>query len=192
MRKPIRTILLEFKERDLPTPHLRGIHPPQHHPDVKKIWVLMGMRRSGKTWFAYQQIRLRQKQGFPKEMNLYINFEDDRLINFTVHDFQTILHVYFELYHQYINSKDLLFCFDEIQIIPGWEKFIRRLIDTENAQICVTGSSAQMLSKELGTTLGGRAWPQEVFPYSFKEFLNVKAAVSGSLMTPKQESILSF
>ena len=82
-----------------------------------------------------------------------------------------ILDTYFELYPHNIDNPNLFFCFDEIQVIPGWEKFIRRLIDNEKMQICVTGSSAKMLSRELGTTLGGRAWPQEVFPFSFTEFL---------------------
>jgi predicted AAA+ superfamily ATPase len=148
----------------------------------------MGMRRSGKTWSLYQEIRRRQDQGLPKEMNLYINFEDDRLSGFGIDDFQSILDVYFELYPQYIEQEGLLFCFDEIHVVPGWEKFIRRLIDTEKMQICVTGSSAGMLSKELGTTLGGRAWPQEVFPYSFSEFLAVKGIDLSSDLSAKQEA----
>ncbi len=173
LKKVIRTILIEFRERDFPNPVLREIEAPQHHPDVKKAWVLMGMRRSGKTWLAYQQMRLRQTQGLAKDTNLYINFEDDRLSDFEIGHFQMILDVYFELYPHNINNPDLFFCFDEIHIIHGWEKFIRRLIDTEKMQICITGSSAEMLSKELGTTLGGRAWPQEVFPFSFSEFLKI-------------------
>src|SRR5579862_6838528 len=124
MKDAIRAILLEFKERSLPEPLPRNIHPPDLPSDVRKVWVLMGMRRSGKTWTAYQYILHRQKQGFPKTSNLYINFEDDRLANFEVKDFQTILDVYYELYPEYINSKDLFFCFDEIHIVEGWEKFI--------------------------------------------------------------------
>jgi len=188
MRQTLRAILIEFRERDLPHPISREIRPPKHHPDVRKTWVLMGMRRSGKTWVAYQEIRRRQNSGLAKETNLYINFEDDRLAGFEVNDFQSILDVYFELYPQYMNSKDLFFCFDEIHVIPGWEKFIRRLIDTETMQICVTGSSAGMLSKELGTTLGGRAWPQEVFPYSFFEFLGLKGIDPSKAMSPKTQA----
>ncbi len=152
----------------------------------------MGMRRSGKTWMAYQHILHRQKQGFPKESNLYINFEDDRLAGFGIDDFQTLLNVYFEMYPQFANSKELFFCFDEIHVVPGWEKFIRRLIDTEQMQICITGSSAEMLSKELGTTLGGRAWSQEVFPYSFAEFLSMKGLSSPTPKSAKTESVLRY
>jgi len=188
LKQSIRSILIEFRERDLPNPILRSIEPPEHHPNVKKAWVLMGMRRSGKTWIAYQQIRLRQNKGFAKDTNLYINFEDDRLSGFEIQDFQTLLDVYFELYPQYINNPDLFFCFDEIHVVPGWEKFIRRLIDTEKMQICVTGSSAEMLSKELGTTLGGRAWPQEVFPFSFSEFLSLKEINPTGIMSSKTQA----
>ncbi len=185
LKDAIRAILIEFRERDLPKPFPRAIYPPKHSSHMRKVWVLMGMRRSGKTWVAYHYIRLREQQGLVKEKTLYINFEDDRLAGFELNDFQSILDVYFEMYPQYINSKDLLFCFDEIHIVAGWERFIRRLIDTENMQLFVTGSSAEMLSKELGTVLGGRAWPQEVFPYSFAEFLGAKGINVSKEMSPK-------
>ena len=188
MKKAIRSILLEFQERELPRPIFREISPPQHSQNVQKAWVLMGMRRSGKTWAAYQQVHLREERGLPKNTNLYINIEDDRLSGFEIHDFQSILDVYFELFPQNIHNKDLFFCFDEVHVVPGWEKFIRRLIDTEPMQICVTGSSAGMLSRELATTLGGRAWPQEVFPFSFSEFLKVHAIEPGAEMSSKTQA----
>ena len=148
----------------------------------------MGMRRSGKTWAAYQQIHLRQNQGLAKNTNLYINFEDDRLSGFEISHFQTILDIYFELYPQNIDNKDLFFCFDEIHVVAGWEKFIRRLIDTEKMQICVTGSAGDTFSKELGTTLGGRAWPQEGFPFSFSEFLRFHGIELNITMSPKTQA----
>lgn len=187
MKKAIRSILLEFQERDIPKPIFREISPPGYSKNLRKAWVLMGMRRSGKTWVAYQQIRLRQDRGLAKDTNLYINFEDDRLAGFKISDFQYILDVYFELYPKNIDNNDLFFCFDEIHVVPGWEKFIRRLIDNEKMQICVTGSSAEMLSKELGTTLGGRAWPQEVFPFSFSEFLRMHKIEPGKEMSHKTQ-----
>jgi predicted AAA+ superfamily ATPase len=179
-----------YISRDFRRFYVAATNPPDLPSDVRKVWVLMGMRRSGKTWTAYQYILHRQKQGFPKTSNLYINFEDDRLANFEVKDFQTILDVYYELYPENINSKDLFFCFDEIHIVEGWEKFIRRLIDTEQMEICVTGSSAEMLSKELGTALGGRAWSQEIFPYSFLEYIALKGLDSTLPKSSKTESLI--
>ncbi len=171
----------------------RDIRPPKHAEGVRKAWVLMGMRRSGKTWALYHEMRLRQAEGMAREKNLYLNFEDDRLSGFVLEDFQSILDVYFDLYPEYVESKDLFFCFDEIQIIPGWEKFIRRLIDTESCQVCVTGSSANMLSQELGTVLGGRAWSQEVFPFSFAEFLRFKGEnISNVIEARREPRIKSF
>jgi len=188
IKKAIRLILMEFQERDFPTPILRETLPSELFKNLNKAWVLMGMRRSGKTWTAYQQIRSRLNQGFAKDTNLYINFEDDRLSGFKINHFQLILDIYFELYPQNIDNPNLFFCFDEIHIILGWEKFIRRLIDTEKMQICVTGSSAEMLSKELGTTLGGRAWPQEVFPFSFFEFLKFHGIEPNIAMSSKAQA----
>jgi uncharacterized protein len=190
IKQVIRSILLEFQQRDLPKLILRDISPPHSPPDVKKAWVLIGMRRSGKTWTAYQQMLLRQNSGLPKNTNLYINFEDDRLIGFEARDFQTILDIYFELFPQNINHPNLFFCFDEIQGIVGWEKFIRRLLDTETMQLCITGSSAAMLSKELGTALGGRAWTQEIFPFSFSEFLSFHNLSFDSHATSKTQSLI--
>jgi hypothetical protein len=91
-----------------------------------------------------------------------------------------------------IDKKDLFFCFDEIHVVPGWEKFIRRLIDTEDMQICITGSSAEMLSKELATTLAGRAWTQEVFPFSFVEYLKFFKIEKNQNRTSKIESKIKF
>lgn len=188
IKKALRSILLEFQERELSMPVPRNIQPPEALKAVRKAWVLMGMRRCGKTWSIYQQILRRMQDGLPKETNLYINFEDDRLAGFVLQDFQLILDVYFELYPHCISRSDLFFCFDEIHVVQGWEKFIRRLIDTETMQICISGSSAGMLSKELGTTLGGRSWPQEVFPYSFSEFLQTKGLAQPYLSTDKTEA----
>lgn len=188
MKKAILSILLEFQERDIPKPIFRMVYPPPFSKGLRKAWVLMGMRRSGKTWIAYQQINLREKQGFPKNTNLYINFEDDRLTGFELKDFQTILDVYYELYPQNVQRKDLFFCFDEIHVVPGWEKFIRRLLDTEDLEICITGSSAGMLSRELGTTLGGRALPEEVFPFSFSEFLRAHDVEAVEKMSSKTKA----
>src|SRR5262245_9352230 len=93
--KSLRAILLEFNERGLPEPYFRDLPLPSYHHEVRKAWVLMGMRRSGKTWFAFQHIQSRIRQGHPKESNLYLNFEDDRLLGFRAENFQDVLDKYF-------------------------------------------------------------------------------------------------
>ena len=102
---------------------------------------------------------------------IYLNFEDDRLHNLTITDLDLILESYYELYPALRNQKTYWF-FDEIQNIQGWEKFIRRIHDTENCQIFITGSSSKLLSSELATSLRGRTIAYEVFPFSFPEYLS--------------------
>lgn len=174
MKNIIRRILEEFQEWEVPLPISREVSLPDFPPSIRKVQVLMGVRRAGKTWILYQKMHSLLNAGLDKRKILYLNFEDDRLNQFLDDDFQTILDSYFDLYPDLTQSNDLAFFFDEIHLIPGWEKFIRRLIDQEKMQLFVTGSSAKMLSSEIATTLRGRGWPQEVFPCSFSEYASFK------------------
>lgn len=137
----------------------------------RKATVVMGMRRTGKTWFCYQKMRELIDSGTDKSRLLYLNFEDDRLLGFNAGDFQTILDLY---YARFPENKDRLchFFFDEIQAVEHWEQFIRRLIDNEKVQITLTGSSSKLLSAEIATSLRGRTASCELFPFSFEEYLN--------------------
>lgn len=127
--------------------------------------VFVGLRRAGKSFLMYQIIKDMIAQGRAKEEILYFNFEDDRASNLELEDLDLIKVSYEEMY-----AHKPIFFLDEIQIVDGWEKFARRLADTGH-QVYITGSNAKMLSREIATTLGGRYIIQEVFPYSFKEYL---------------------
>lgn len=168
MKALLSQLMDDFYERQLPELTPRQIVLPELRG---KTTVLTGMRRTGKTWFCFQRIKERHAEGLRADRLLYLNFEDDRLLDFTVRDFQTVLDVY---YNRVPNNRNetCFFFFDEIQRIPQWESFIRRLIDTENVQIVVTGSSAALLSGEIATSLRGRALSAEIFPFSFSEFLH--------------------
>lgn len=171
MKSILKDIILEFHQSDLPTIIPRNIPIPQLPDDVRKAFVFIGMRRVGKTYLMYQDMQHKLNQGLDKEKILYINFEDDRLSRFQANDFQTILDVYFQIYPEWAHANDLSFYFDEIQNIPGWEKFIRRLLDKEKMNLFITGSSAKLLSKEIATNLRGRCIEQEVFPLSLSEYI---------------------
>jgi predicted AAA+ superfamily ATPase len=160
-------LISDFHERDLPSFTKRDIEVPWLGG---KIDTIVGMRRSGKTWLLYQLISELMSKGMPKETLLYMNFEDDRLQPLRGADLQELVEVYFRRYPQNRESRCSLF-FDEIQAVPEWERFIRRLLDTENVHICLTGSSARFLSREIATTLRGRSISTELFPFSFKEAL---------------------
>ncbi|OGT42153.1 MAG: hypothetical protein A3F13_04970 [Gammaproteobacteria bacterium RIFCSPHIGHO2_12_FULL_40_19] len=133
--------------------------PYQHN---NQIIVIKGMRRCGKSTFM-QWVRSLEKQP-----HYYFNFDDDRLVNFTVDDFQILLELFIEL----IGPAKIVF-FDEIQNISGWERFIRRLHD-QDYKIYLTGSNARLFSRELGTHLTGRTISIEMYPYSFSEYLAAK------------------
>ena len=129
-------------------------------------YVLVGVRRAGKSFLLFQMMKDLLASGHSWNEMLYLNFEDDRLLGFEASDFETILEVHSEMG----GSKPMLFL-DEVQNIPGWEKFARRLAD-QKYTVNITGSNAKMLSSDVATTLGGRYLIQYVFPYDFPEFLS--------------------
>ena len=129
--------------------------------------VLVGVRRSGKSYMLYQQIQQLLINGKQWDEILYLNFEDERLENFTAEDFNRLLECHQEMY----GKRPMLFL-DEIQNIDGWERFARRMADAKYT-IYITGSNAKMLSKEINSALGGRFLTYEVYPYSFREYVNV-------------------
>lgn len=133
----------------------------------KANYVLVGLRRAGKSYLLYQDIQTRINEGNATVENiLYINFEDERLSYMKAEELGTILDSYMELYP----GLQPLIYLDEIQNIDGWEKFARRLADSKY-RVMITGSNAKMLSREIASTLGGRYIPREIFPFSFKEYL---------------------
>jgi len=128
-------------------------------PEGNEMVILSGIRRCGKSTLL-QEIRNQHK-----EKDYFLNFDDERLVNFKVDDFQQLYELFIELY-----GLQHTFYFDEIQNIAGWERFARRLHDYGN-KIFITGSNATMLSRELGTHLTGRFIRKELFPFSFFEFV---------------------
>ena len=126
------------------------------------IVVISGIRRCGKSTL------LNQIRNENVEKDYYMNFDDERLIRFSVEHFQILYETFIELF-----GIQKTFYFDEIQNIPGWERFVRRLHDN-GCKVYITGSNASMLSRELGTHLTGRYVQTELFPFSFAEFLAFK------------------
>ena len=170
MQKDIlKTIITDSQEKDMSHVMDRDIQIPLN---TGKVISLVGVRRSGKTHLLYSIINKLRKTTDPKNI-VYINFEDDRLFPLELKDLTNLLDAYYELYPDKKNER-VYFFFDEIQNVQYWEKFIRRLYDTENCTVFITGSSAKLLSREIATTLRGRTLSYEVFPLSFSEFLRFK------------------
>lgn len=138
----------------------------------KKIISLVGVRRSGKSSILFDIIS-KLRETIAKENIIYLNFEDDRLYPLELSSLDLILESYFELYPHKRDEKIYLFL-DEVQVVQNWELYVRRIYDNENIQLYITGSSAKLLSTEIATSLRGRTITYEIFPFSFKEYLNYK------------------
>lgn len=168
-KETIKSILLKNQER---IPQIPLVKRNARFEPVGN-YVLVGLRRAGKSYMLYQHIQQRIAEGLSeREDILYLNFEDDRLDITKKSELDSIIQSYEELYQ---GRKPIVYL-DEIQIIDGWEKFARRLADT-GYQVMVTGSNAKMLSREIATTLGGRFIVRHIFPFSFSEYLQYKGVV---------------
>jgi len=134
-------------------------------PNVNYCFV--GIRRCGKSYLMYQLVHELIDSGIDKDRIVYVNLEDERLLEFSAADFNTVLEIALEL----SGGKGSPYIFlDELQNIDGWEKFARRLADMKY-HVSITGSNSNMLSREIATTLGGRFMTIDVYPYSFPEYL---------------------
>ena len=134
-----------------------------------KATAVVGMRRSGKTTFLHQLRAERIAEGVPRERLPYISFEDERLAGLDAGSLHFLLDEYYRQFP--VTGTLTTWHFDEIQVVPGWERFVRRILDAGDAEIVVTGSSADLLSREVATALRGRAWTVPLYPFSFAESL---------------------
>lgn len=139
----------------------------RHYPLEENInYCFVGIRRTGKSYMMYQQIQSLLEKRVPLSQIVYVNFEDERLLEMTSDDLNTILEIGLELSG---GNKPYLFL-DEIQNIDGWEKFVRRIADMKY-KVNITGNNSKMLSSEIASTLGGRFVIMNIYPYSFAEYL---------------------
>ncbi|MCX6800155.1 MAG: ATP-binding protein, partial [Candidatus Falkowbacteria bacterium] len=158
-------------------------------PKIKKDFklphaiIISGLRRCGKSTL------LRQIRASINKESYYFNFEDERLIGFSATDFNVLFELLCEL-----EGEKKVFFLDEIQNIPDWERFVRRMIDRK-FKFFLTGSNASLLSRELGTRLTGRQVSFYLTPFSFKEYLSFKKInfkVDDLLRTQKRSSLKRF
>jgi uncharacterized protein len=136
-----------------------------------KATAVIGMRRAGKTVFLHQQRHERHAAGVPWSRLPYLNFEDEALVGLPAEDLGVAVEEYYRSFPDSRARETVTWCFDEIQVVAGWERFVRRLLDQENVEIFLSGSSAALLSREIATAMRGRAWTVSLFPFSFAEAL---------------------
>ena len=180
----IKSIILDFQETRLET----GVPRRLQIETVRgKATVCIGVRRGGKSTYLFQIIQKLLDSGVPRQNILYLNFFDDRLHHLRQGNLGQITEAFYSIYPEKKDTETVYCFFDEIQAVDSWEPFVDRLLRTENCEIYLTGSSARMLSKEIATQMRGRALSWEMFPFSFREFLDYKKIQSnGPLSTKKQ------
>ena len=135
------------------------------------IIVITGIRRCGKSTLLRQIIQ----QYYNNTDFYYINFEDERLLNFNANDFNSIYETLVELY-----GEKTTFLIDEIQNVDNFDSFVRRFYDL-GFKFIITGSNARLLSKEISTKLTGRHTDIYIQPFSFQEYLQFANVESRNL-----------
>jgi len=154
-----------------------------------KAHAVLGMRRSGKTWYLLQCLADRLARGVERERLVYFNFEDERLGDLESGDLGLVIEEYYRRYPHFRKSREVTFCFDEIQLVSGWERFARRVMDSEKVELFLSGSSAKMLSREVATSMRGRAVETLITPFGFREFLRHRGdPLPAGLVGAKQRS----
>ena len=136
---------------------LEGLTPRDARlPAIKnKVHTVLGMRRVGKTTFL-RQVQQAHREALAPERAVYVSFDDDRLADLPLSQLDALLEEYYRMFPQFRGRELVWWFFEEIQVISGWERFVRRLMDTEKATGVVPGSSARLLSREVHTSLRGR------------------------------------
>lgn len=170
MNTILRTLLYEWKERKLPS--VIGRETPldtSAQQGTNNATVITGFRRVGKTYLVYEALG-KLLETYPREEVVYLNFEDERIITPTTDLLTDLLP---EIQAVFGKKPRYLFL-DELQFIPNWSKWARRILDTQSLQLFITGSSSKTSSSELPTELRGRAWEVKVSPLTFAEFLRFK------------------
>ena len=160
----------------LPTATRRRVHGRVALPN--KATAVIGIRRAGKTTFLHQMRRERMERGMALERLPYVNLEDERLAGLKAADLHVFVEEYYRRFPAMRGRETVTWCFDEIQTVPGWERFVRRLLDSERVEVFFSGSSAALLSREIATAMRGRAWEVVIHPFSFEEALRHRGQVA--------------
>jgi len=169
---PIESVLLEkLNDGIASAPSLRLTRRDAQLPPVPgKVQAVIGMRRTGKSCFL-RQVQADLRAGITPERAVFVSFDDDRLANLNLAQLDLLLEEYYRRYPESRGNETVHWFFDEIQLVAGWERFVRRIIDSERVEVVVSGSSARMLSREVHTSLRGRGMETVIRPFSFREFL---------------------
>jgi len=187
MLETLKAIILDFQESPLDA----GVPRRMALKAVPgKASVCIGVRRSGKSTYMFQIMQRLLDHGVPRQNILYLNFFDDRLHGLQQAGIRLVAEAYYAMFPEKKGTETVYCFFDEIQSLAGWEPFVDRLMRTEKCEVYLTGSSARMLSKEIATQMRGRALSWEMFPFSFREFLDYKTIDSAGALSTKRRLLV--
>ncbi|MBX9929769.1 MAG: ATP-binding protein [Gemmatimonadaceae bacterium] len=174
-----RTIANELLEQKL-AESLAARHPARtartardvRVPDMpEKAVAVIGVRRAGKTSLMHRLIQERIAAGDEPTTHLLLSLEDERLVGMTAADLGWLIDEHRRRQPTHSDDRQVSVYLDEIQLVEGWATLVRRLLDARATRVFVSGSSAKLLSREIGTSLRGRAMEVVVYPFSFREAL---------------------
>ena len=147
--------------------------------DSNKVIAIAGVRRSGKTHVMFQCINSLLRRGLKRDNIFYVDFENERLVGVRATDLDNILVAHRELF----NSEGTVYVFlDEIQNVENWDKWVRKVYDTGKYRLIITGSSSELLSSEIATSLAGRNLTYVVYPFSFEEYVSARKTKISKLL----------
>lgn len=149
----------ELSRRDARLPAIQG-----------KVHAVIGMRHTGKTTFL-RQLLAERRAALPPERAIYLSLDDDRLAGLEPDQLGFLLEEFFRRFPALRGAATVHWFLDEIQLVPGWERFARRVLDSERIELVVAGSSARMLWREVHTSLRGRGMATMIRPFGFREYL---------------------
>lgn len=167
IQQVVREKILSHLDAPIPKLTRRDVRVPDIADKAKAV---IGMRRAGKTSFLHQERADRIAAGRSPERLVYFNFEDERLAGFEAAHLRLIPETHLRLFPE-PTDEPVTFFLDEIQLVPGWETFARRLLDEGGNELFLSGSSAKLLSREIATSMRGRGWEIPIYPFSFREYL---------------------
>ena len=163
--------LMDFEGQGVPDAFARDLDlgPVAEPARGNLATVVTGVRRCGKTFRLYQEMRRILDAGVDPGRLMYFNFEDERLKPYAPSLLAEVLDTYYAL-HPDAKTEGAYLFLDEVQEVPEWGAFLRRVIDSERATVYVTGSSSKMLSSSLASEFRGRSLSRELFPMSLSEY----------------------
>lgn len=142
-----------------------------------KVTSVIGMRRAGKTTFLHQLRAEKIAGGTAPWWLPFLRLEDERFAGLDALSLGALIDEYPSRYLESADAAPEAWLLDEIQVVPGWERLLRRLLDSRRSELYISGSSAALLSREIATELRGRGWKVAIYPFSFEEALRHQGTV---------------